>query len=622
VSVATFAVRVGRFPSYTVPAVLAIVAVFLPELGLDASSQRQVILIAILTLLVSGLNLSLGYAGELAMGGAAIYAAGAYVSGFLGSRGHTDLLLQIAVSAVVAFALGLVTGLPGLRLGSWSLAMTSFFLVLLVPDVVVLLADQTGGRLGLAGIQPATIFGSTVDARGYYTFAVLVAVVWLVVVRNIVTSTHGIAFRVLRQSPVLAASSGMSVYRTKLTAYAIGSIPAGLAGTLFANLDRYVSTVTFDFTLVVTILAASILGGSASVYGAVVGAAILQIGPNESSDFQKYALVVYGVFLVIGGVVLSNGVSGIARTGWRRVTARIPALSEASLPTTPDVQAGGTSSSEETFPGGRLSVEHISKSFNGVHALRDVSITASAGAVVGLIGPNGSGKTTLLNVICGFYKADSGSASIDGVRLPSRPHLAARNGVARTFQTPILPEDLTVAEAVAAALYAHQYQSFISAILRLPSYRRHRRFQQARVAEILELIGLGAQASIPAASLPLGTRRLVEVARALVVGPRLLLLDEAASGLDEGEIAKLANLVRRIREAGATVILVEHNFQLVLSLCDRISVLSHGEVVAEGPPNEIATNPRVMAEYLGIDPGASEHSAGEARATSRVGVDE
>ena len=186
---------VRRLPSWTVPLVLAVLIVLAPQLGLNQSIQRQVILTAILALVVSGLNLSLGYAGELALGSAAVYAVGAYVSGYLGVHGYTDLLLQLAVSGLIALVVGLITGIPGLRLGNWSLAMTSFFLVLIVPDLVSLFPNQTGGLVGLAGIGFPTLFGRQLGSGGFYVFVTVVAALWLLVMRNLVTSRHGIAFR-------------------------------------------------------------------------------------------------------------------------------------------------------------------------------------------------------------------------------------------------------------------------------------------------------------------------------------------------------------------------------------------------------------------------------------------
>jgi branched-chain amino acid transport system permease protein len=609
---------IRRLPGWLLPAVLAVVLVGLPRLGLDLSTQRQIELTCILALLVSGLNLSLGYAGELALGQAAVYAVGAYVSGYLGTHGHTEILLQLLASGAVALVVGLLTGIPGLRLGSWSLAMTSFFLVLLIPDLIAMFPDQTGGRIGLVGIGFPTLLGRELVGPDYYLFVAVVTVLWFLVLRNLVTSRHGSAFRVLRQSRVLAASTGISVYRLKLTAYALGSVPAGVAGTLFANLDHYISPTAFDFSLAVSILAASILGGSASIYGALVGAAIMQFGPMESTSFQKYALVVYGGFLIVGGVLLAEGLAGIMRRLGRRggqlVRRRLPAAApvprvpaEAPVPrTAADASGEGSleaaAASLDAMGGAELAVRGVSKRFSGLQALRDVSLSAAPGRVTALIGPNGSGKTTLLNVICGFYRADAGSITIGGREPRRRPHLVARAGVARTFQTPIVPAGLSVLEAVAAGRYMMPYRSLVSAVLRLPGYRRVRAADLREARHALELVGIADQADADAAALPLGTRRLLEVACALVAHPTLLLLDEAASGLDESEIDTLAALIRRIRDAGGTVLLVEHNFRLVLSLADHIHVLAQGQVIASGPPAEIEHHPAVLREYLGVQP--------------------
>ena len=582
-------------PKWIYPSIAGIVILVGPQLGLSINNQRQVILIAILTLLVSGLNLSLGYAGELALGQVAVYAAGAYASGYLGAHGHTDILLQLAVSGLLAIVVGLVTGVPGLRLGSWSLAMTSFFLVLLIPDLVNLFSSQTGGALGLSGIQPATLLGTTITQPGCYVLVVAITLLWLAVMRNLVTSRHGPAFRVLRQSPILASSVGISVFRLKLTAYALGAVPAGLAGCLFANLDHYLSADSFGFSLAIAILAASVLGGSISVYGAVVGATILQLGPLESTSFQQYALVVYGAFLIVGGVLLAKGISGLCTLLWRKVERALPA---------PPASERSTAAVLDAIPGADLSIEGVSKAFGGVKAVDDVSLTASAGKVTAVIGPNGSGKTTLLNLICGYYRLDKGIIRIGGEALSAgeKPFRVARKGVARTFQTASIPTGITVAEAVRSGRYTTERSSMPSAVFRLPGYRRVRKHDVEEAETVLRQVGIDELAGQEAAALPMGTRRLLEVARALIRRPRVLLLDEAASGLDEDEVAQLETLIRQIRDAGGTVILVEHNFRLVLSLADEIHVLAQGKVIASGTPAEIEAHPRVLSEYLGIEP--------------------
>lgn len=588
-------------PSWLVPAALGVVAVFLPYMGLAFSWNRQIQLALILALVVGGLNLSLGYAGELALGQAAMYAAGAYTAGILSVHGHTGLIVQLLAGGVIALVVGVITGVPGLRFGSWSLAMTSFFLVLLIPDLLSVFKEHTGGHNGLTGLQPPTLFGSSIDSTQLYVVIVVVTILWFVVLRNLVISRHGIAFRTLKQSPVLASSVGISVFRMKLSGYALGAIPAGLAGVLFANLDLYISPEAFSFTFATAVLAASILGGSASVYGAVIGALVMQIGPNQSTEFQQYALVFYGALLVLCGVLFRGGLA----TLFSRLIARIDAAAGVRPAPwvwrrEPDVSAG-EGPELENVDGAELAVDGVTKRFGGNRALGGASLSARPGAVTALIGPNGSGKTTLLNMVCGYYKADSGRITLGGRPITGlAPHRVARAGVARTFQTPNIPDGVTVLEAVMSGRYTAARSPMVSAILRLPGFRRVRKTDRYEAERLLAAIGLDGRRDMEATSLPLGNRRLLEVARSLIAQPAVVLLDEVASGLDEDEVERLGRLIRAIADGGGTVVLVEHNFRLVLSLADTIVVLAQGEVLAEGPPERIESDPRVMREYLGI----------------------
>ncbi|WP_072843088.1 branched-chain amino acid ABC transporter ATP-binding protein/permease [Rhodococcus tukisamuensis] len=587
---------IRRIPSWVFPLAIGVLLIFLPAFGLGYSTTRNMQLACILALVVSGLNLSLGYAGELALGQAAMYAAGAYTAGLLSVHGHTDLIVQIVAAGAVALLVGLLTGIPGLRLGSWSLAMTSFFLVLLIPDILSIFSETTGGKNGLSGMEQATLFGSVIDSDSFYVVVVVVMIAWFAVLRNLVLSRHGVAFRTLKQSPVLASAQGISVYRMKLTGYAIGAIPAGLAGALFANTDLYISPMSFGFTFAMTVLAASILGGSASIYGALAGALIMQFGPNQSTEFQDYALIFYGIFLIIGGVLLSGGLAKFGKLAIEKLDRRA-----GYVPATPAVDPAAAGAGGGRIDGQLLVVDGLEKAFGGNKALNGVNLTARPGEVTALIGPNGSGKTTLMNMIGGFYRSDAGVIALgDGELQTLTSDAVARRGVARTFQTPNIPEDITVLESVQTGRYSTDRVSMVSAILRLPKYRRVVRDDRAEAMRVLDLVGLADQANEKASDLPLGNRRLLELARAVVARPALLLLDEIASGLDEDEILRLAELVRQIRASGGTVVLVEHNFDLVLKLADVIYVLARGEVIAQGPPEEIETNPRVLTEYLGI----------------------
>lgn len=581
-------------PGWIWPLALGLFILILPQFGMDYAVTRQIELTLLLALVVSGLNLSLGYAGELAMGQVAMYAAGAYAAGLVNKAGVTDILIQLVVGGAAALAVGFISGIPGLRLGGWSLAMTSFFLILLIPDVLSIFKDSTGGRNGMSGIRPGTLFGQPIGGEKFYILLVIIAILWFAVFRNLVVSQHGTALRVLKQSPVLARSVGISVFRTKLMAYTVGAIPAGIAGVLFANLDLYISPEAFAFSVAMTVLAASIFGGSASVFGALVGAAVLQFGLNQATNFAEYRIIITGAFLVFGGVAFAGGLSGLGVWFLRR-------MDKAARDKVGVTEVADTEASVGTLQGEKLVVSGISKAFGGNQALKNVDMEALPGQVTALIGPNGSGKTTLLNMISGFYKADTGAVTLADAHIQGKnPSEVARAGVSRTFQTPNVPEKLTVMEVVESGFYAAKVASLPASVLRLPSYWKIRKESRAEANRVLGLVGLSAQRHELADSLPLGNRRLLEVARCLVSSPKVLLLDEVASGLDEDELQVLENLIRRLRDAGQTVVLVEHNFQLVLRLADDIFVLAQGQLVARGNSAEIERNPRVREEYLGI----------------------
>ena len=377
-------------------------------------------------------------------------------------------------------------------------------------------------------------------------------------------------------------------------------MPCGIAGVLFANLNHFISPSNpgpFTITTTFAVLAASVLGGSTSVYGALVGAAILQLGPLRVSSFQQYSDAVDGAFLVVFGVLLSGGLAGICR-GW--LARRRPGTKEAAAVAVP-----GRRSLRGALAGATLEVDSVAKRFGGNTALSDVSLRAEPGRVTALIGPNGSGKTTLLNMICGFYSLDSGRISVGGTTIKGRrPHQVARAGVVRTFQTPLIPKGLTVAETVATGRYATAYSAMPVAVLRLPAHWRGLRADARAVEDALAVVGIAHLADEDAVSQPLGIRRLIEVARVVVADPRVVLFDEIASGLDDDEVADLSAVMREMAAAGTTVVLVEHNFGLVLEVADEIYVLANGAVVASGPPAEIAAHPAVLREYLGISEDA------------------
>lgn len=604
-----------------------VVLVLLPFWGNNLFWQTQLVLMIVYALIVSGVNLTFGFAGELALGQVAVFAVAAYMTAYLTTHVVDDLLVAFAAAVASALLIGLFSGLPGLRIGGWALAMTSFFLVILIPDVVQMIPNITGGAQGFDAIPLPEMFGVELSTAQMSLVAVIVFVLWFACFRNFILSRHGRALKTLRESPHLTSSLGISVLRLKLLAYVAGAIPAGLAGVLFAATEGYIGPTTFSFTLVIGMIAGSIIGGNDSIYGAAVGGALLEYINFRSAAFSQYSLVVYGVILILGGVLTARGLAGMARGLLARTTdvasrrpqfSRTPAAAPVAVPAAPDEAslkvpvvdeaaideaidlALVEEHAEESDADHVLEVTDVVKEFGGVRALRGVSLTARSGEITAVIGPNGSGKTTLLNVIAGVYKPDGGAVSLDGARLPTgRSHRVARRGIARTFQTPLIPRGMLAWEVVAVGRYESEYCSIFQSVLRTPRFRQIRRDDRRIAVELLENLGLGEYAYAQADEMPLPHRRILEVARAIIRRPSVALLDEPAAGLDEGDLIVLVEVLRRLREAGVAVVIVEHNFGLVVELADTIHVLNLGDVVATGTPSQIQDNDIVASIYLG-----------------------
>jgi branched-chain amino acid transport system permease protein len=437
---------------------------------------------------------------------------------------------------------------------------------------------------------------------------IVVAATWIAFVRQLVTSRHGHALLILRESPVLASALGININRTKVLIYAIAGVPAGVAGVLFVFLDGYVSPPSFGLTATLGVIAASVIGGMRSLLGPFVATAVLMGMPIWSSGLADYSLLISGALLVIAGIV------SVALAAPGSLSRLLPGpLGRALRPTAPsEVEATVPADHQLREPdealgleGSELRVESLSINFGGMKAVSSVSLVARPGEITALIGPNGSGKTTLLNLISGFYRPTEGRVLIGDTDI-TRARIAARSrlGVSRTFQTPLMPPYATVLEVVASGVYTKRYVGYLRAVLRTPGYRRALREDEEQAREVLDMLGIASTSERVASSLALGTRRLVELARVMVSRPRVILLDEPASGLSPEEVAVMARVLSWIREHGATIVLVEHNFRMIQSLADNIYVLDQGALLASGSPAEIQANEDVARIYLGVDPAS------------------
>ena len=595
--------------SWAIPGLAVLIAVGAPWLSLPPSIQHQVMLVAILSMAATGLNLTLGYAGEFALGQSAIMALGAYTAGILLERYPSlSVGLVLLAGGLAGAAIGLVSGVPGLRLASWSLGMVTFLMVLLVPDLTLLAPEITGGPNGLAGIPYPVIWHDQVSGEWLYAIVVLVASAWFLFYRNLLRSRYAVLLLTVKKDPLAALSIGIPVFRTKLVAYVLASVPAAIAGVLFAYVSSFVSPDQFGIDQTIAIFAAVILGGSGSIWGPIAGTGFLQLLPFQTEVFARYALVIYGVLLAFVAVMLPGGLSPIARQLLRRKPLSMtrfkarsgpqerpsaPVSSFAPMPGRIESTASGDGSLAE------LDVRKVTVRFDGAMVLEDVSFTVRSG-ITALIGPNGSGKTTILNVISGFVKPASGDIRLAGVSITKEAiWRRSRRGLGRTFQTPRIPSDVLVVEAVAVGA-AFRGAHILSAGLRLPAWARLERAEIERAYVALEQVGLGDLAEVSVERVPPGQLRLIEIARALLMEPRLLLLDEPAAGLGENEVTELRRVMVSLAARGTSVLLVEHNLSLVTSSASHVIVLDAARVIFDGNPETVREDPSVQKAFLGV----------------------
>jgi branched-chain amino acid transport system permease protein len=576
-------------------AVAAVVAL-LPYFGISVVLERELLLAALHGLLVAGFNLSFGYGGQLALGQVAVFAGGAYTTAILYTHGVTELTVAIAASVAVAALIGVLTGIPGVRFEGWTLALVSFFLVVLVPNLVAIFEEQTGGVNGIPGIIGPTLFGTELDTTDLYVVVIVATAVTLLLYRNLVLSRYGQGLLVLKQSTALARSVGLAPFRIRLSAYVLGSLPAGLAGAFYAYYSTYVQAGFFAFNIVTLLLAASVIGGVRSIWAAPLAAAILVIGPEQASAFEEYSVLAYGIILILAGVGISGGLAGLGNTALRRLGGGPRAASPARVKPAADEQ----DRPPLAIAGAHLAAHDVAKRFGGVEALRGVDFSAKPGEITAIIGANGAGKTTLLNAISGHIPIDRGAITLGDARISGlRSDKIAQAGVTRTFQTPEIPEELTVLEVAESSRIGKRWMPPPAIALRTPGYARLRREDTARARSALEFVGLDDVQHMPAHELPLGRRRILEVARSIAAEPAVILLDEPAAGLDPPALESLRSVLDRMREAGATVVLVEHNVNFVMDVADTACVMDLGAVIATGTPDEVRRDERVLESYLG-----------------------
>jgi branched-chain amino acid transport system permease protein len=599
----------------------ALVIFFLPIATSNKYYVHVATTVCVYVILVAGLDLVVGYAGNVSVGHAGLYAVGAYTAAILTTQHGTQFPLAVAAGILLTAGFGLLLGVPALRLSGPYLAMATIAFGFIINSIIKESVWLTNGTQGIRINHDLSYGRINFEDNNFFYLAYAIMLLSLLGVHRITTSYWGRAFEALKENPIAAESCGISRYRFRLSAFVLSAMLAGLAGALFIHVNKYIGPESFELKASILFLTALIFGGTRSILGNIIGALVVVALPDVFNNLFEYQLMIYGGLLLFTLYFMPDGIAGLLR----RVLLHFFPPQRTATPTTDGAMTektlgkdGNTAGKPKASATGPITVhssgahspssddnillktEGLTIAFGGLVAVNNLNLIVRRGEVHALIGPNGSGKSTTVNLLSGIYRPTAGKIRFAEQFLNHlAPHKIARVGIARTFQNPALFGDMTVLENVLVGLHPAFNGGLLHVLMMTRRARWEEQQSRTRAQALLDFVGLGHEAAIRARSLSYGRQRLLEIARALALSPSLLLLDEPAAGLTSGEIADIDGLIGKLRESGLSILLIEHHMDLVMAVSDEITVLDFGDTIAEGRPEVIQQNERVIAAYLG-----------------------
>jgi ABC-type branched-subunit amino acid transport system ATPase component/ABC-type branched-subunit amino acid transport system permease subunit len=568
-------------------------AVYAASALLLQNSYYQLMMTLVLVWACFGLswNLFSGYTGLVSFGHAAFFGIGAYTTAL--GQIHFDLSpwVLIPLAAMLGGLAGLLIGLPTFRLRGvyFALAMLAYPLAMLYvfewlgyQEVTLPMKREAAGR-----------YMQFADQRIYVLIALVLLIVIVIVTRAVERARFGMALIAIKQNEAAAEAAGIDTFAWKLRAIALSGAIAGAIGAFYAVVLLVVTPVSvFGMLVSAQALTVTMFGGVATVWGPVIGAAILipvaeTLHAELGARFPGIQGVIFGLAIVVVILAAPEGVYWRLRdvVQRRRSAPAAAARAAPAPPTHLPIKPAPAAAAHAVAPAVILEVRNLSKSFGGLKAVQGVSFRVQESTILGIIGPNGAGKTTLFNLLNGFLRPDAGQVLLDGEdRVGQKPHRLCAAGVGRTFQVMRPFPRMSIADNV-----------------RVGAYVRARDETHARelADRAIARVGLAQVAARQAAGLTTRELRLMELARALAGQPRLLLLDETLAGLGHGEVGEVVGVIRKLTEEGITIVIIEHTMHAMVKLVERFVVLDHGAVLAEGKPEVVTRDPKVIEAYLG-----------------------
>ncbi len=551
--------------------------------------------VLIFVILGLSLNLVLGFSGLASMAHAAFFGLGAYAAALLSLGPGWPFPLNVAAAILITAVAAAVAALPALRVRGEYVILLTLALQMFAYGLMLSWVELTGGRTGLPGIPRPVIFGwKLVTPPDFLPLLLAVAAAAFLVCRRITESPYGRVLKALREDEAVTLALGKNVVAFRVSVFAVSGGLAAAAGGLFAHYHAFINPFSFSLDQSIFLIAVVALGGTANLWGTVVGA-LLFVGVPELLRF------LYLPQDIVAPV--RNMIFGLMLVAFMRFRPEGLIPEYAGLERRFSGRKGEPAPVGELFRSAarRLAASGLVRRFGGIEAVKGVDLELRPGEVAALVGPNGAGKTTVFNLLTGFLRPYAGRVYLNGediTKLP--PWQRARRGLVRTFQDVRIFQRLTVLDNVLVGIPNQSGESLLSLFLRPGRVAADEKVARALAFGYLEFVGLADRAGVLAESLSFGEQKLLALARALAVRPTVILLDEPASGVDPQWVDRMLDLIRRLREAGCTIGLVEHNLEAVRAVADRAYFLEAGQVIASGRPEELVQDRRLAEIYFGV----------------------